>query len=227
MDRDVLEKLLGEGLSLGRIGRLVGRHPSTVGYWVSKHGLVAVGAQRHAPRGGVEPATLKQLIDDGLTIAEIAERLDRSQSTINYWLRKHRLSTMESNQHQRMCAAREAGLRKIEMHCARHGRTDFTLIGGYRYRCARCIREYVARRRRKVKALLVEESGGRCAICGYDRYLGALEFHHLDPASKEFQLSVRGLTLGIEKLRVEARKCVLLCSNCHAEVEAGLAVPPA
>jgi hypothetical protein len=27
-------------------------------------------------------------------------------------------------------------------------------------------------------------------------------------------------------LRAEASKCVLLCSNCHAEVEAGIAAVP-
>jgi hypothetical protein len=36
-----------------------------------------------------------------------------------------------------------------------------------------------------------------------------------------FQLSIRGRTVGIDKLRAEARKCVLLCATCHAEVEAG------
>jgi hypothetical protein len=30
------------------------------------------------------------------------------------------------------------------------------------------------------------------------------------------------VTLGIARMREEARKCVLLCANCHAEVEAGL-----
>jgi hypothetical protein len=50
----------------------------------------------------------------------------------------------------------------------------------------------------------------------------ALEFHHLDPAEKQFGLAQRGMGRSIARLRAEARKCVLLCSNCHAEVEAGL-----
>ena len=77
-------------------------------------------------------------------------------------------------------------------------------------------------RRRKVKQMLVIESGGRCRICGYDRYSGALEFHHLDSATKSFGLSVRGLTPSIATLRTEVQKCILLCSNCHAEVEGGI-----
>lgn len=78
------------------------------------------------------------------------------------------------------------------------------------------------RRRRRVKELLVKEAGGACEICGYDRYLGALQFHHRDPAEKSFGLSEGGFTKSLEKLRLEAGKCVLLCSNCHAETEGGI-----
>jgi len=83
----------------------------------------------------------------------------------------------------------------------------------------------VSRRRREVKRILVEEAGGGCALCGYDRCVSALSFHHLEPATKSFELSRRGVTRSIERARAEARKCVLLCANCHAEVEAGLASP--
>jgi hypothetical protein len=77
------------------------------------------------------------------------------------------------------------------------------------------------RRRRRVKQTLVAEAGGRCQICHYSRCLAALEFHHLDPSAKAFAVSKRGAH-SIARLRTEVRKCVLLCSNCHAEVEAGL-----
>lgn len=29
--------------------------------------------------------------------------------------------------------------------------------------------------------MAIAYKGGKCQICGYDRYVGALEFHHLDP----------------------------------------------
>lgn len=69
--------------------------------------------------------------------------------------------------------------------------------------------------------MLVAEAGGKCLICGYSRHSAALQFHHLDPASKSFGLGVRGITRSLAKLRAEAAKCVLLCANCHAEVEVG------
>ncbi len=82
--------------------------------------------------------------------------------------------------------------------------------------------EAVVRRRRKVKQVLVEEAGGVCARCGYSRCMAALEFHHLVPSEKSFSLSHRGVARSLEKARAEASKCVLLCANCHAEVEAGM-----
>src|SRR5215217_2519552 len=66
--------------------------------------------------------------------------------------------------------------------------------------------------------------GGRWVGCGYDTCCAALQFHHLDPRAKAFALSHEGATRGIERARAEAMKCVLLCANCHAEVEAGVRV---
>jgi hypothetical protein len=85
----------------------------------------------------------------------------------------------------------------------------------------------VSNRRRRVKELLVAEAGGRCAACGFSEYLGALHFHHRDPAAKSFELSRQGVTRALALLRQEARKCVLLCANCHAMAEAGLLGVPA
>lgn len=82
------------------------------------------------------------------------------------------------------------------------------------------------RRRRKAKEILVAEAGGTCSLCGYSRCAAALHFHHLDPATKRFGLAEGGWSRSIEALREEARKCVLLCSNCHAEVEAAIVEPP-
>ena len=74
---------------------------------------------------------------------------------------------------------------------------------------------------------LVRWAGGACAICGYDRYVGALQFHHLDPAAKSFAINRDGATRSFAERRAEAGKCVLLCANCHAEVEGGVSsVPP-
>jgi hypothetical protein len=77
-----------------------------------------------------------------------------------------------------------------------------------------------------VKTILVSEAGGRCGVCGYDRCVGALAFHHLDPQSKSFGLAEGGLARSLAEARREAGKCILLCANCHAEVEAGIVELP-
>lgn len=82
--------------------------------------------------------------------------------------------------------------------------------------------KYVSKRRKKLKLLAVKLKGGKCQICGYSRCVWALEFHHLDPSQKEFALSTSGLTRSWAKIRQELEKTVLLCSNCHREVEAGI-----
>ena len=107
-----------------------------------------------------------------------------------------------------------------ERVCARHGLVRF-VRDSHGTRCSKCRSEQVARRRRRVKRILVREAGGCCARCGYDRYVGALQFHHLDPAEKSFHLGMGGLTRSLDAMRAEAAKCMLLCSNCHAEVEGG------
>jgi transposase len=227
MDRASLEKLLGQGLSLEQIGRRFGCHESTVAYWVHKHGLEAVNRDRHAAKGGLGRDRLEPLVEAGMSIAEIAQVVGRSKPTVRHWLRKYELATGRREQRERRREARNAQAPSLIEKCRHHGDTEHYLDNRGYYRCKRCRTEAVVRRRRKVRQTLVLEAGGCCLICGYDRYVGALEFHHVDPAAKSFGLSLRGLTPSIARLRTEAQKCVLLCSNCHAEVEGGITSVPA
>jgi transposase len=221
MEAEVLESYLRRGLSLEAIGQLTGRHPTTVGYWVKRHGLTAVYRDRHAPRGGIDRATLAALVDDGKSTREIAHHLGLSQSTVRHWLRKNNLRTHRARR-ENSRGVRGVHADRVLMQCARHGETEFWLESRGTYRCLRCRSEAVSRRRRRLKEILVAEAGGRCNLCGYDRYVGALQFHHRQGEVKEFGLADRGLTRSLEAVRAEAAKCVLLCANCHSEVEAGI-----
>lgn len=71
--------------------------------------------------------------------------------------------------------------------------------------------------RRKYKAELVALKGGKCEKCGYDRYMGALEFHHLDPSKKDFSIGDYKNS-HLEKMKKEVEKCILVCANCHREI---------
>jgi transposase len=227
MDRDSLERLLAQGLSLEQIGKRFGRHPSTVSYWIGKHGLEAANRERHAARGGLEREVLEAHVRAGKSIAKISADLGVSDATVKHWLAKFDLKTLPTIQRRLTREAREAGVPAIERTCRHHGLTEFRLYAGRYYKCVTCSWQAVTRRRRRVRETLVQEAGGRCAICGYDRSIAALEFHHLDRETKSFGVSDRGMTRSLARLREEVDKCILLCSNCHAEVENGVVSLPA
>jgi hypothetical protein len=94
--------------------------------------------------------------------------------------------------------------------------------------------------RLELKQRAIALKGGSCYLCGYKRCARALEFHHLERQNKSFTISSfianavgyflkkgRLLPAEIEKIWEsvvwELRKCVLLCANCHREVEGGIA----
>jgi transposase-like protein len=216
MDRNWLAHELERGRSIADIAREVDRHPATVSYWVGKYGLASQYVRVYAPRGGVEEAHLQALVERGLSIREIAAELELSAGTVRHWLRRFGLRTER---------ARRVIPGEPLRECRVHGLTTFRRFSGG-LRCPRCVSEGVTRRRRRVKEILKAEAGGSCVLCGYDRYAGALQFHHLDPASKRFQIAGRGVTRSLAILREEVKNCVLLCANCHAEVEAGFSRLP-
>lgn len=74
--------------------------------------------------------------------------------------------------------------------------------------------------RRAIKQVLVDYKGNKCSICGYSKNLAALQFHHLDPDQKDFDISTE-VTLNdfsIDNYYKEIDKCILVCANCHAEL---------
>jgi transposase len=227
MKRRFLEECLAKGMSLEAIGKLTGKHPSSVSYWIQRHGLQAAGADRRAPKRGVARAELEPLVEEGLTIEQIAQRLGLGDTAARNWLKRHGLQTHGARRRAALATMRRNGEKEARLRCSRHGLTTHVVVASEsRLRCTRCRSEAVSRRRRRVKEILVSEAGGRCVLCGYNRDPVALQFHHLDPRTKSFGLGVRGITRAISKLRDEASKCILLCANCHAEVEAGVTELP-
>jgi hypothetical protein len=76
--------------------------------------------------------------------------------------------------------------------------------------------------RRRTKDRIVEAMGGKCLICGYDGCTATFDLHHLDPSTKSFSMGgVRANPRAWAQIVEELRKCVLLCANCHREVEDG------
>ena len=99
--------------------------------------------------------------------------------------------------------------------------------GGSRKYCFKCSPSYpkggsksktISALRRAMKKQAVKELGGKCEICGYDKCIDALEFHHLDPSQKDFGISQKGYTRSWENVKKELDKCIMVCSNCHKEI---------
>lgn len=82
--------------------------------------------------------------------------------------------------------------------------------------CYNCMPEGTQLTRGDFLAKLKQKKGGKCARCGYNKCLKALEFHHLDPSKKDFTISNDHFRL--KEAIEESEKCILICSNCHKEL---------
>ena len=88
--------------------------------------------------------------------------------------------------------------------------------------CNECLNRTTIEKQRNFKRELREYKGGKCVHCGYSTYDGALDFHHIDPNEKEFQLSSLRVVHINDEIKKELDKCILLCANCHRELHGGL-----
>jgi len=77
-----------------------------------------------------------------------------------------------------------------------------------------------AARRMALLARAADYKGGVCVICGYDKCLASLVFHHEDPLSKDFSISEHMTSW--DAIVLELDKCVLVCANCHGEIHDGM-----
>ena len=80
-------------------------------------------------------------------------------------------------------------------------------------RCNSCV---IKEGRLKTKKRMVEIKGGKCEICGYDKCVAALDFHHQN-GDKEFGLA-RAYNKAWSIVEVELDKCIMVCANCHRKI---------
>lgn len=135
--------------------------------------------------------------------------------------RRYCLNCSPFGKHNTVALKVPVPVEKPEATCTRCGRKYlYDRTKGHRKRvCNSC---NANSRRSSNKERAVSSKGGGCNICGYNRCLGSLIFHHLDPKKKDFSLSAKEFCRAWAVLERELNKCVLLCANCHGEVHAGL-----
>ena len=151
---------------------------------------------------------LQQLLEDGLSSYEIAELLGIPRSTIQSRIQKLGLKSTKQS----------FGETATVHKCGRCGCIDSAKFYGHKkYICVDCFNKETRERMRNNKRNAVALLGGCCSICGYNKSIMALEFHHTIPTNKDvnFASMTHWSWSRIEK---ELKTCVLLCANCHREV---------
>lgn len=72
-------------------------------------------------------------------------------------------------------------------------------------------------RRAENRIFFVEKLGGRCIDCGYDKNPSVLQFDHIEPHTKEVEVTKLMTLKDRDKIWKEVKKCTLRCANCHWE----------
>lgn len=105
-----------------------------------------------------------------------------------------------------------------QLACKNHGLTQFrrTMKHGKldSYKCLECELETGRRKRNKARLAWINQGGGKCLDCENDD-TRILQFHHRDPAEKEFTIGSYAGIKSPAKIAAEIEKCDLLCANCH------------
>ncbi len=161
--------------------------------------------------------TLQDLYKQGLSMVAIAKELNVSYTTISRYSRKFGLKPnyLRNNKPKSKSTI-----------CSKCGETNPLQFTHNLYNiCKKCngkkSKEYNLKRRLKFLELI----GNKCEICGYNKYHGALEFHHRNTEEKSEKINHQSLTqYKTSFVLEELKKCILVCSNCHREIHAGLII---
>ena len=185
---------------------------------------------------------LESKVEEGWSTYKLAEHFVLSPGSIRYWLKKFDLKTKNqsfglgysppgaggvgpksNDPNEKWCPQCASFLPLTDFYIRKdkNRKTDSEPTGW----CKKCCCQTSHMRQKENKQMGIEYKGGKCCICGYNKYHGALEFHHLSPEHKDPKFA-RLKTAAWETLRKEIDKCVLLCSNCHREVHAKVASIP-
>lgn len=167
-------------------------------------------------RQQMNKAVLEPLIQQGLSLRMIAKIIDTSPTNARYWIRKYGLELQQKPFGKGFIP------KKASYRCGQCGETDGSKFYGHKRKvCGACHNAYNIRQGQLRRLRAINELGGRCLICGFDRYSCSLDIHHRDAKAKAPNFrSMRGWSW--ERILVELQKCILLCKNCHAAIHAGL-----
>lgn len=229
-------KLRKEGKSIKEISKLLGCAKSTVSYHIQKHGLGGVHEKFKNDNdtfiSNIDNTTINKIVvlkKTGNTYKDIFETVDGvSYDKIRRICRIFNLNKsndeLKFDDPEFINKIKElydelGNLKKVgKILGVNHRKVrEFVDVKGQTIteRKASMV-THVHNHRKKRKKELVKYKGGNCQCCGYDKSMNALQFHHINPEEKDF--TIGGRNYSMEKMKLEADKCVLLCSNCHIEI---------
>jgi transposase len=214
------QSLIDKGYTTKQISAETNISWSTTKYNLRKLGLETIHKIKPRP---ISKNQLDDFVKRNYSTYQIASELNRSQGSVKHWLKKYELKTNPA-----YCIRRNEIKKEIESGfktCSKCkqikplNKDNFYIrkSGAFHYWCRKCNDRISLEKQTERKRKCVEYKGGKCVICGYNRYLGSLDFHHLDPAKKDYNIS-NLRTYSMEKLYKELDKCILVCKNCHCEI---------
>jgi len=160
------------------------------------------------------------LLQEYYSQRDIAKFFKVSQSTVKHYLKKFDLKTRKKKFKKNFKTVKKCIVCNMLLKNEAFYQKRIYSLSSY---CKDCANKKSLKRQHKVgherKAFFVEQKGGKCQTCGYNKCQAALHFHHRNPQEKEMKLDVRLLSnTSFDKLQNEINKCDLLCANCHTEL---------
>ena len=88
--------------------------------------------------------------------------------------------------------------------------------------CKRARKNNIEYRKRNRDFIKNYKTSAGCKFCKETSHI-CLDFHHLNPKVKDWNISImsRGAS-SISTIKKEIKKCIVICSNCHRKLHAGL-----
>ena len=171
---------------------------------------------------------LEKLLNQGKSMNQISKETNKSLTTIRYWCKKYNLTSFHRQfkflEKKKIGSERKCPkCKKILPSTQFYKRRGIENSSTY---CKICTSKQTLERIHNLKKEMIKYKGNSCVICGYQKCMGALEFHHTNPKEKDFNLSRIKRYSFNENIKKELDKCVLVCANCHREIHSKLVVPP-
>lgn len=220
INENKIRELVSTGLSIREISKSLLISRNSVKKCLKKLELKTL--YKSHPIVEISKDDLENLINENPSLRQISKLTGKSLTSIRYWVKKYELSPRSRIPHELKSS------RFCPRCCQEKGIQEFYKKRGIQYAssyCKSCTTQQTTERMINFKSLCVKYKGGECIICGYNKYQGALEFHHMNPDDKEFNISHMRKYSFDDLVKYELDKCVLLCANCHREVENGLITP--